>query len=132
MDARLATVEQMVPIRFAHNDYEPIMATFEYRWNDPYAVTAVFTTREGDCEWTFARDLLLRGLTAESGRGDVRVTPAPDGDVHLDLYSPEGSVRLTCDRTVITAFIDQVYASIPEGDETSYVQMDDWLAELCA
>ena len=132
MDEQLTTVEQIVPISFEYNEREPITARFTYQLTDPYAVTAVFTTREGDSEWTFARDLLSDGLLQPSGVGDVHVAPSGAGQLHLDLFSPEGSVRLSCDCTLITSFMDQVYALIPEGEEPSYVQMDTWLAELCA
>lgn len=132
MDERLTTLEQVVPISFEYNEHEPIGATFVYRPTDPYAVTAVFTTKEGESEWTFARDLLLDGLSQPSGVGDVHVAPSVGGRVYLDLFSPEGSVRLSCDRTVVTSFVDQVYATIPEGEEAGHVEMDTWLADLCA
>jgi hypothetical protein len=132
MDARVGMVEQVVPISFAYDEDEPIKATFTYDTTDPYAVTVLFTTRQGDRQWAFARALVLEGLTRPAGDGDVHLEPAPDGQVYLDLYSDEGSTRLLCDRTSLTSFIDQMYASIPEGEESRYVQLDNWLADLCA
>lgn len=132
MDARVAFVEQTVPTRFADNVMEPITATFTYRPDDPYAATVLFTTRQGDSEWTFSRDLLRDGLSKSSGVGDVHVAPATDDQVFLDLRPPEGATRLVCDRAPITSFVARMFAAIPEGEEPGYAQMDNWLADLCA
>src|SRR5699024_7214842 len=49
-----------------------------YDVTDPHAVSALFRADRGDVTWTFARDLLVRGLTHPVGEGDVHVWPSVD------------------------------------------------------
>ena len=44
-------------------------ASLGYQPSDPYAVAVTFRTPGGDVVWTFARELLARGLAARPGRG---------------------------------------------------------------
>lgn len=130
MSTGLVGVEQTVPTSFVGSEDEAVSATFSYQVDDPYAVTAVFSTQGVDIEWTFARDLLLDGLSFPTGEGDILVAPGSDCQVSIVLRSPEGSARLACDRTAITCFVDQVFAAVPAGSESQHLQMDSWLAEL--
>jgi hypothetical protein len=125
-----AEVAQLVPTWLASDPAADISATFMYRTDDPYAVIARFATCEGDNHWTFARELLLDGLTEAAGEGDVRVSPAQDQQIYIDLRAQDGTARLVCDRTALTWFVDQVFATIPEGEEPWYAPMDSWLAEV--
>ncbi len=80
--------------------------------------------------WTFARDLLLDGLTHHTGEGDIRVGPSDAAHIYLDLRSPEGTASLRCDMQTMTEFVDQMYTLVPEQEEWRYLQLDHWLAEL--
>ena len=131
MGAGLMDVEQVVPTSSAANEDAAVTATFSYRVADPLAVTALFSTLDGEREWVFARDLLLDGLAFPSGGGDVLVSPVGGDQVHIVLVSPVGSARLVCDRTAITCFLDQVYALVPTDRESEYLKVDGWLAEFC-
>ena len=51
-------------------------ATLGYDVQDPYAVTTTFRTDQCEVPWTFARELLTRGLTSPVGEGDVHVWPS--------------------------------------------------------
>jgi hypothetical protein len=130
MNAHDAHVAQVVPTRLDRHQDEEISATFTYRADDPYAVTAVFSTREGDIWWSFARDLLLDGLTHATGDGDVKVCPISANEIGFKLESPDGAARLVCDRTTLLWFVDQIFAIVPAGEESCYFEMDTWLADV--
>lgn len=54
----------------------PVAAELVYRPRDPLAVDMVLRGPDGvEVGWTFAWDLLARGLQAPAGEGDVRVRP---------------------------------------------------------
>src|SRR5262245_60234606 len=61
---------------------------------DPYAVTLTFRSGGCDVAWTFARELLWRGLASPTGDGDVQVWPSASSTgpatVNVQLSSPEG------------------------------------------
>ena len=64
-----------------------------YTSADPYAVTTTFQTAGGNVVWTFARDLLVRGLTAPAGDGDVHVWPCLDAAGDAGPERPPDEVR---------------------------------------
>ena len=80
-------------------------------------------------EWVFARDLLRDGLTIPSGSGDIHMFPVPQGVV-IDLLSPHGTARLLADARELAGFVDEVYETVADGDESPYIDLDDELARL--
>ena len=53
-----------------------VAAQLSYDRSDPYAVCVSFNAGGSECiQWTFARELLDRGLWQSTGDGDVRVWP---------------------------------------------------------
>ena len=56
----------------------PVAATLTYSVTEPFAVSALFRTTDGDINWVFARQLLDEGLTESVGEGDVVIWPAHD------------------------------------------------------
>ena len=78
---------------------------------DPYAVTATFRTPGGDVVWTFARDLLARGLTDPVGDGDVHVWPCLDTSgravVIIELRSPDGELLVQGATHEVTRFVNE-------------------------
>lgn len=104
-----------------------------YRPSDPWAVTAVFRTADGDVTWVFGRDLLEDGLAGPSGEGDVAVWPVttPRGRVlYLSLASPNGSALLEADPDAVREFLDRTFVLVPAGTESSLLDLDAELERL--
>src|SRR4051812_50155147 len=51
----------------------PVDASLEYDVSDPFAVHLVIAAGEGLVRWSFARELLIEGVKAPAGDGDVRI-----------------------------------------------------------
>jgi hypothetical protein len=122
----------------------PVRARLEYDPADPYAVQVIFRaqpavdgTDDGagapGVSWSFARDLLLDGLTEPTGMGDVRVWPWRTGNdpvVAMALTSPDGHALFTVSRRDLRDFVARTFAVVPRGEERSYLDVDAALAEL--
>jgi len=72
-------------------------------------------------DWLFARSLLLEGLEAPAGAGDVTIAPADSESLGVTLTSPEGTATLTFPIEAVRAFIARVYAQVPDGTEAAVV-----------
>ncbi|HET7902244.1 MAG TPA: SsgA family sporulation/cell division regulator [Candidatus Nanopelagicales bacterium] len=110
-----------------------VPSTLVYSEDNPYAVTAVFRTADGDVTWVFGRDLLDDGLIEPAGEGDVTVWPAVAAGravVCLALASPAGSALLQLDAGRLRAFLDDSYDAVPMGTEGDHLDIDAALAEL--
>ncbi len=107
-----------------------------YHRNDPFAVTMTFLTSEESLTWTFGRDLLIQGLRAPSGDGDVSVAPAicRDGQavVLITLSSPDGHLMLQARADQIAQFVERSLAVVPLGAEVSHLDIDALVAQLLA
>lgn len=115
-----------------------------YTASDPWAVTAIFGTADGDVTWVFARELLEAGLVGPAGDGDVAVWPVRGDDaqaddvdrrgvrdlLYLSLASPHGSALLEADLDGVRAFLDDSYAAVPAGTESSHLHVDDVIARI--
>lgn len=102
---------------------------FVYDLADPYAVKLRLQT-ETIVEWTFARDLLHRGMFDSAGIGDVRVSPASQHAVNISLSSPSGSCVLEVPMTDLSSFLDRTFAAVPSSGESQFVNIDKELANL--
>lgn len=95
---------------------------------DPFAVTIVFKSDDGDVRWTFGRDLLVTGQYEPIGAGDVQVWPclAADGSavVILELCSPAGGVLIQAPSRDVHQFVTRVLHSVPLGAELENVDLD--------
>ena len=110
-----------------------VPATLVYDALNPFAVSAVFHTSEGDVTWVFGRDLLEDGLRGPVGQGDVAVWPSHHEGrtiVCLSLASPSGSALLEADTADVNAFLDASFSVVPMGTEMAAVDLDAELAEL--
>ncbi|MFS3129069.1 SsgA family sporulation/cell division regulator [Nocardioides sp. Bht2] len=105
-----------------------------YSEHDPYAVTASFQTEYGEVVWTFARDLLIRGLTRPVGDGDVEVWPAVGmtgaAMVRIEFRSPDGELLVETPSRGITAFVNQSMQVVPLGEESAHLDVDDLIDQL--
>jgi hypothetical protein len=110
-----------------------VPATLAYSPDEPYAVTALFRTSDGDVTWVFGRDLLEDGMTESVGEGDVAVWPSATGGAHvicLSLASPSGSALLEADLVAVRSFLDASYQLVPLGAEADQLDIDAELAVL--
>ncbi len=104
-------------------------ATLRYDSDDPYAVRLGFPTAPGReaVEWMFARQLIVDGLVAPSGDGDVRIWPSPEdltGPVYVELCSPSGRALFTVPREVLVDFTRRCDVIVPAGTETAHLDLD--------
>ena len=104
--------------------------------SDPYAVTMVFRTGVPEVRWTFGRELLIGGRFEPTGDGDVHVWPclSPDGRAvaTIELCSPDGELLVQADSRSVDTFITKMLTSVPDGQESAYINFDDELAQLLA
>ena len=107
---------------------------FGYDPADPYAVTATFRTAAGDEAWTFARDLLARGLTDPAGEGDVHLWPCLDATgraaVIIELCSPDGELVVSARTQDIYRFLSCSLAAVPAGTESDHQDLDQLIDRL--
>jgi hypothetical protein len=107
---------------------------FGYDPADPYAVTATFRTATGDVAWTFARDLLARGLTDPAGEGNVHLWPCLDASgraaVTIELCSPDGELVVRARTADIYRFVSRSLAAVPAGLENDHLDLDHLIEQL--
>jgi hypothetical protein len=106
----------------------PVVTRWTYCTDDPFAVTLEIQTRGNRCvDWVLARELLVTGLSAPAGIGDVRVRPATMGewDVTLvEICSPDGHALLEVDRDLLRQFVQATIDLVPLGSEGMAVDID--------
>jgi len=97
-------------------------------------VNIAFRTERGKwVEWTFARDLLVAGLTEPAGIGDVRVRPdlATEEDiVILEIESPDGYALVEVEREDVEQFLDASAQVVPFGAEGDHFDIDAFIDEI--
>ncbi|MGK4581053.1 SsgA family sporulation/cell division regulator [Kitasatospora sp. HPMI-4] len=98
----------------------PLQVAFDYHTGDPVAVHLTFPV-PGDTPvtWAVSRELLLAGLSAPSGTGDVHVRPARGGLVELHLHSAAGSAILLTETDALHAALLCTAQLVPFGAEFS-------------
>jgi hypothetical protein len=107
----------------ADNDPVKVDAHLRYDARDPFAVSVRFDAGANQIEWTFARDLLDKGLWEAVGDGDVKVWPRA-GAVFLALCSPSGKAVLETRRPAIADFMARIERIVPAGRESEFVDVD--------
>jgi hypothetical protein len=107
----------------AENDPVKVDAHLRYDARDPFAVSVSFDAGVNQIEWTFARDLLDKGLWEAVGDGDVKVWPHA-GAVFLALCSPSGKAVLETRRPAIADFMARIERIVPVGRESEFVDVD--------
>lgn len=111
-------------------------ATLGYDVQDPYAVTTTFRTDQYEVPWTFARELLTRGLTSPVGEGDVQVWPSRNDSeqdvVVIKLSSLDGELVARARFADVTRFVNQTLARVPVGTEGTLINVDELIGQLLA
>jgi len=113
-----------------------VQTTLGYREEDPYAISLTFHSHSGDVEWVVSRTLLLQGLAAPAGEGDVKVYPSIDDQaravVVLDFSSPDGRLVATTNSREIQGFLARTFAAVPVGTESAHLDVDGLIEALLA
>lgn len=113
---------------------QALIGELRYRSSDPYAVSMDFRSSRGTVNWTFGRDLLVDGLQEPAGLGDVHVWPTVDAAgrpvVAIALKAPTGSITVTAPRKPVASFVRRSMRLIPQGAESSHVDVDAAVARL--
>ncbi|WP_157682714.1 SsgA family sporulation/cell division regulator [Nocardioides scoriae] len=103
---------------------------------DPFAVTMVFRTGAQEVHWTFGRELLVEGLYEPTGDGDVHVWPCLSSNgsavVIVELCSPDGELLVQASSRAVNQFVNRMLASVPDGQESAFVDFDSELARILA
>lgn len=112
----------------------PVLSRWSYSPGEPFAITVEFQT-ESDAwiTWVFARDLLLAGLKAPAGLGDVRFVPFEDEGDRLLLFqveSDQGRASWFLNRDDAEEFATMTLDSVPVGTESEHVDMDAMIAGI--
>lgn len=104
-----------------------------YHRPDAYAVTMTFMTGDEPLTWTFARDLLISGMHAPTGDGDVHIFPSITNGravIVVTLSSPDGHLLLEARTDQVTQFIDGTLDLVPAGTESSELDLDDLIGKI--
>lgn len=128
-------VEAEVQLRLVLVDADavPLPVSLRYSPLDPYAVRTIFSGDGMEVEWVFARELLRTGLSTPNGDGDVHIWPSWGTGRELlmiSLTSPDGQAVLEADAEDVRGFLDRTAAVVPDGEESLYLDVDEWVARL--
>lgn len=111
-----------------------VSSVFGYDLADPFAVTVTFCTPHGDLPWTFARDLLVRGLDGPNGDGDVHVWPSITARgravILIELSSPDGHLIAQARTDEVYRFLTRTLALVPPGTESEHLDVDTLVGQL--
>ncbi|RZQ60852.1 SsgA family sporulation/cell division regulator [Amycolatopsis suaedae] len=100
-----------------------------YVTTHPFEVRFEFANPTGWVSWTVDRALVLDGLIADTGEGDVRFAPAGD-EVMVSLTNGREHIVLALPRAELDRAADEMLQLVPEGRESDAVDWDAALASL--
>ncbi|WP_052442641.1 SsgA family sporulation/cell division regulator [Streptacidiphilus neutrinimicus] len=127
-----ARISHSAPFSLAgHTSPYPLQLT--YSSETPWQVAIDFpreaVTDRRPARWVVGRELLLDGLAAPCGEGDVRVWPQGRSTV-LELRTRTGSAVLTVRAAALREFLNDTYALVPGGREADHVDWDAVVTQL--
>lgn len=132
-----ATRTLVLQISLVVDQRGPLDGDLVYDPRDPYAVQLRVRPPAGPpVVWSFARDLVVEGLHAPAGDGDVLVWPClgTEGEavVVIELRSPSGTAMLQTTARPVHEFVRQVLDAVPLGHETERIDLDEMVRHLLA
>jgi hypothetical protein len=111
-----------------------IEACLEYQADDPYAVRLVVgaagALAGSPVAWVFGRQLLVEGVAAPAGKGDVRVRPYEPGQTAIELRVDAGLAVLILRTEDVRCFLTATYEAVPLGAEGLEIAWEEELARL--
>src|SRR4051812_46438763 len=81
-------------------------------------------------EWDVLRDFLRYGIEEPTGDGAVRIRPAEDGVVLLELHTGQRTYAVHLPADVVREFLDETEAIVPTGSEAGDEVLDALIARL--
>jgi hypothetical protein len=117
-----------------HGQPAPVVTRWSYAAADPFAVTLGVRTRHDRwVEWLVSRDLVIEGLEAPAGFGDVRLSPQVVQGyeiVEIEIRSGDGRAVLEVDRDLLRHFVDSTLEVVAVGDEHTHMDLDAAIAKI--
>jgi hypothetical protein len=111
-----------------HGQETPLLTRWSYRSDDPFAVMMSIARPSGRwIDWLMARDLVVTGLEAPAGIGDVQLIPFTDDEfdvLEVKIGDDEGFASLEFDRELIERFLDATYDIVPAGAESTVIDVE--------
>lgn len=112
----------------------PVFSRWSYTAREPYLVKLAFRTERGRwIDWVFGRDLLVEGLQAPAGLGDVRVRADLAAEHRLmviELESPDGFAVVEMGREDLERFVAATCEIVPLGTEPELLDIDGFIAQV--
>jgi hypothetical protein len=109
----------------------PVELSYETR--DPYAVRLTFhLPGDAPVTWAFGRELLVDGVVAPCGDGDVRIAPTGDklfDEVLITLQVSTDQAMFRAGIAPLVAFLDRTDKLVPLGQERALADFDASLDE---
>ncbi|MEU5918691.1 SsgA family sporulation/cell division regulator [Streptomyces sp. NPDC004288] len=101
-----------------------VETTVGYSSRDPFALSILFHL-PGDAPvlWRIDREMLLAGVFGATGDGEVRVTPAPGGMLHLRLGVAGHCALVRCGQEQLARLVRDTFRLVPQGTEERHI---DW------
>jgi hypothetical protein len=110
-----------------HGQEMPLLTRWTYRADDPYAVMMSISRPSGRwIDWLMARDLVVEGMLAPAGLGDVRVAPYTDEEfdiVEVKIGDDEGFAALEFDRELMERFLSTTFDVVGLGTEADVIDV---------
>ncbi|MFG2818533.1 SsgA family sporulation/cell division regulator [Kitasatospora sp. NPDC048365] len=103
-----------------------------YRTDDPHAVELDFAPFQPGAVWLLSRDLLMAGLDAPAGEGDVHVAPFDDTRVLIALEGRDGIALLAAPAAAVSGLLAATARLVPPGAEGGATDWDQGLKDLLA
>ncbi|MBA2945420.1 SsgA family sporulation/cell division regulator [Streptomyces himalayensis] len=104
----------------------PVELSYETR--DPYAVRLTFhLPGDAPVTWAFGRELLVDGVVAPCGDGDVRIAPTGDkmfDEVLITLQVSTDQAMFKAGIAPLVAFLDRTDKLVPLGQERALADFD--------
>ncbi|WP_181442385.1 SsgA family sporulation/cell division regulator [Streptomyces tateyamensis] len=112
----------------------PVPARLRYRSREPYTVYLdSHIDLPEPVTWALSREILLGGLTAPTGLGDVSVFPGTGGEadsVFVSLRGRDTTALLRARADVLHAFLRWTACVVPPGLESEHFDVDTLLGRL--
>lgn len=110
----------------------PLHAEFRFDPCMPLIVSVTFTHEQGIVTWNIGRELLHRGLSEESGNGDVQVWPTPfdEEKAWLLLESTDRTAVFELPVPAVAQWIDSTYERVSAEAESDALDWDGFLQQV--